>query len=457
MKGNIIVQNFKKIEYAELQFDSKVIKITGKNAQGKSSLLDAFRVAIGGKKAIPQNPIKNGAKTGTIALDIDTDDYGVVHTEWTFTKANSKVGYTATVSSSSQAFLADIIGKMAIDPLAFSKMDDDERVATLASLAQVDVKAFKKERSAIYEERKLIGREKLKYSKELDVIVEDAGGVITNDDYKLLNNPVNVTSLMEELSTHNAEKAKVEKLNAQLQGIKDEAIGIGKQILDLEAQIKELEVKREALLDRAVKGEEYLKNIPSSDSIQLLIDAAESAIKNASKTGDRVALVTRYQKAVERVDEAALAYDEKTALLNKMDKDFGTKVRGFADNSPVKGLTLEYKEDAGMDNGEFFVYRETPNGVIPYSELSSSEQLKIGTNIALALNPNFKMVIIKDGSLIDEDGQKMLQEVALKNDASIFLEIVGEQKGEIIIRDGAILEEEKTTKTKTEKTSKKEK
>lgn len=71
-------ENIKKLKAVEIKPSENLVKITGKNAQGKSSVLDAIFYAIGGKKAIPSKPIRDGETKGSIELDLG--DYKVTRT-----------------------------------------------------------------------------------------------------------------------------------------------------------------------------------------------------------------------------------------------------------------------------------------------------------------------------------------------------------------------------------------
>lgn len=83
------------------------------------------------------------------------------------------------------------------------------------------------------------------------------------------------------------------------------------------------------------------------------------------------------------------------------------------------------------------------NGVllnkIPFDQASSAEQLKVSLAMGIAMNPKLRVLLIRDGSLLDEDNLKMIAELAAKNDCQIWLERVGSgDEVSIIIEDGSI-------------------
>jgi recombinational DNA repair ATPase RecF len=73
------ITNFKRIKDVELRPDADraLILIGGKNAQGKSSILDALTAAFGGKKAEPQDPIRHGADAAEIRVELDGGELSI--------------------------------------------------------------------------------------------------------------------------------------------------------------------------------------------------------------------------------------------------------------------------------------------------------------------------------------------------------------------------------------------
>ena len=97
-----------------------------------------------------------------------------------------------------------------------------------------------------------------------------------------------------------------------------------------------------------------------------------------------------------------------------------------AANFPVRGL--------GIEDGVV-----TYNN-IPFEGCSSAEQLRVSIAIAMATNPTLKILRIKDGSLLDSEGMKIVQGMATKHGFQIWIECVDES-GEIgiVLEDGAVV------------------
>ena len=107
------VENFKRLKAIDITPEGSVVKITGKNAQGKSSVLDAIWGALGGGKALPTEPIRQGETQARIRVELD--DLVVTRT---FTPGNSylKVETKDGASyKSPQAILDKLVGRLSFD------------------------------------------------------------------------------------------------------------------------------------------------------------------------------------------------------------------------------------------------------------------------------------------------------------------------------------------------------
>src|SRR6185436_13224757 len=67
---SVQVENILRAVAVYIEPNGRVIELTGKNRQGKSSVLEAIWLALGGEKAIPKRPIHDGATAGSVTLAI---------------------------------------------------------------------------------------------------------------------------------------------------------------------------------------------------------------------------------------------------------------------------------------------------------------------------------------------------------------------------------------------------
>lgn len=153
-------ENYKRLVAVDITPDGDVVTIAGKNAQGKSSVLDSIYAALAGREAKVDKPIREGQNSATVSVDLGEivvtrkwkkDDAGTLTVE-------SKEGATF---KSPQARLDEIIGRRAFDPLEFVHQKPAEQVATLISTVELpfDPDELESQRKAAYEARTVVGRD----------------------------------------------------------------------------------------------------------------------------------------------------------------------------------------------------------------------------------------------------------------------------------------------------------
>lgn len=134
---SLTAENFKRLRAVEITPDGNVVVISGRNAQGKSSVLDAIWAALAGKAGAKNldRPIRDGETSATVTVELDDL---VVTRRWT-EKTN-----TLTVASKDgrkyakpQQVLDDLIGKLAFDPLEFANMRPADQRATLLQVVDL--------------------------------------------------------------------------------------------------------------------------------------------------------------------------------------------------------------------------------------------------------------------------------------------------------------------------------
>ena len=151
-------ENIKRLHAVRIRPDGAIVQITGKNGEGKSSVLDAIAYGLAGERGIPAKPIREGAEEAKIVVDL-----GDLTVTRRWTKAGktylSVEGKGGAKSSSPQKLLDSLVGELTFDPLAFSRMAPRDQVATLKGVAKLDFSAQDKRRSEVFDERTGINRQ----------------------------------------------------------------------------------------------------------------------------------------------------------------------------------------------------------------------------------------------------------------------------------------------------------
>lgn len=380
---NLKAENIKKIKAVDITPTENTVVITGKNGQGKSSVLDSILYALGGKDALKNTPkpIREGQESASIELDLG--DYKVVRT-WnslgtTRLEVLSKEGARF---GSPQALLDEIVGRIAFDPLAFAGMKPAEQKQVLLDVLGLveQVEELQNEYQLKYDERRDVGRDLKNAEGHLAsmVLPEDAPEKIidTAEVAKKLEAARENNRLIRDgeafLETGRKELAKMEA-----------AVEAHKQ----ELKEREAEFKKYKHMDTE-KLEEQLNNATN-------LNAAYQKREEYIGTKKEVETHKKAQEVLTKALEAIVAKKEQLITSAKL---------------PIEGLNID---------SEGVTYKG-----IPFSQLSSAEQLKVSLAIAMAMNPKLRVMRIMDGSLLDSDNMQIIKEMATAEDYQVWIERV---------------------------------
>jgi len=91
---------------------------------------------------------------------------------------------------------------------------------------------------------------------------------------------------------------------------------------------------------------------------------------------------------------------------------------------PVEGIT--FADGAILLNG------------VPFDQASDAEQLRASVAVAMAGEPRLKVLRIREGSLLDVDGLKLVSQMAEAKGWQVWLERVGDNGTGFVIEDGQV-------------------
>lgn len=391
--------NFKKLTAIEIEPAGNVITLTGGNGAGKSSILDAIMAAIAGGKALPNEPLRRGESKGIIKVDI-----GGLTIFRTLTPSGGTLriedieGHT---QRSPQAILDALVGNLAFDPLAFSRLKSHEQWEQLRELVGLDFKKLEADRTKAYDDRTVVGRELLRQQillKDIPPAVDDAPDVETSAASVLVE--------IDEAQKHNCELSFL-KHRAEVEGANYTAadaalVEANQEIANWQAERTRRFELRAAAHAAHVKASEAVgmaalpkDEAPLKEKLKNL-EAGNAAVREKQK---RTALVTGIQKSSDEQDTF-------TRLIETID---ARKKRDIANAKfPLPELSF---------NGTEIVY----NG-IPFAQSSDGEKLRVSVAVGMALNPKLRVIFVRDGSLLDAAGLKTIADLAAKNDYQVWLE-----------------------------------
>lgn len=403
--------NIKRIKVVRINPDGSVVIIGGRNEQGKSSLLDCITYALSGKGAACPRPVREGAASGKVVLDLT--DLTVTRT---FTK---KGGSTLTVKGkdgaekkSPQGLLNSLYNQLSFDPLAFTKMGPKVQADKVRELVGIDFAHLDKDRKRIYDDRAEVNRALASRKASL-------GGMEEYPDAPEVE--VSVVDLFEQLKA-------VEAGNSAIDAMAEDAACVGGLLTVADNEVRRLEND----LNEAKKTLAAL--IIKRDEKQLALSQAErvdpaplnAAIAGADEVNRKVRANNARVEASAAVKKLSSNYDYATWQIDAIDDKKRAMLEGA--KWPIDGLSFG-------DEGILV-------GGLPFEQASSAQQLKVSVAMGLAMNPTLKVLLIRDGSLLDEDSMALMQKMAEDADAQIFIERVGKgDECQVIIEDGMVEEQ----------------
>jgi DNA repair exonuclease SbcCD ATPase subunit len=401
-------ENVKRLRAVSVTPKGSTVVIGGKNAQGKTSLLDSIEMVLGGKGAVPAEPLRRGEKRGHATIELDD-----IIVKRTFTEGGgTQLIVTAKDGSKvarPQEVLDGLVSRLSFDPLRFTRMDPKEQVATLRELAGVDFTALDADRALVFEKR----TENTRELRRVSALFEKA---TWHDDAP--EKEVSVADLLAELETRRRQNAAVQADRAKLAKMRADAQQMFDDIQRLEAELAALKEKREQLLK---DGKVF------AGQVAALVEANETEvserIRSADETNRKVRENAEYDAMDTQLERLSKADAEMTARLSMIDE--AKREQLAAARFHVPGLSFD--DDGVKLNG------------LPLAQASSAEQLRVSLAIGLAMNPTLKLMLIRDGSLLDEDSLAMVEQTAAAADAQVWIEVVGTNgPATVVIEDGQV-------------------
>ena len=404
------LENVKKVRLARIApAESGLTVIGGKNASGKTSILDGIVYALGGEKYRPsalQN--EDGVTPARISIELD----GGLLVERKGKNAALKVT-DKTGKKFGQKLLDSFCEQLALNLPKFLVMRDEEKASVLLKTLGIEDKLAEidKRETAAYNKRHdygVIADQKIKFAKEAREY-PDAGTelVDVNDLMKAAN----------EIAERNSERA-MKRHRAKL---------AGEQAESKRNEAEQLKLK----LADAIHEAERLEALAAVE-----VDADEDAgpimeqIKEAEHTNAKVRANLDKEMAVAEAERCKAEYNELTAAVEtiRAERDnllFGTPM-------PLPELTIG-KNDAGKP---ILLY----NGKA-WDCTSTSEQYKIATAIVQKLKPECKFVLLDRMEAFDSTELEKFDEWLKAQGLQAICTRVGSNDASIIIEDGYCIDE----------------
>lgn len=372
-------ENVKRIKVVQFSpSEDGLTIIGGKNANGKTSVLDSIVYALGGEKYRPKNFNRDGsAVPGRIKIELSN---GLI-VERSGKNATLKVT-DPTGRKAGQKLLNEVIEPLALNLPKFLNASDKEKGETLLQIIGVgeELSELDKQENLIYSERTLVGRDadkKAKLAEALEYYPDAPEELVSASE---------LIKQQQEILARNGEnqrkRDRVKEITFEKHRIFDEAQRLEEQIAELTARLEE---RRKA----------YEKT--AEDEAIAMKDAAELEDESTVEIEESIANIEEINRRVRANLTKANAIDEAEQLRNEYSKmtdkleEVRNKRKALLDSAdlPLEGLSVS--EGALVYKGQ------------QWSDMSSAEQLIVATAIVRKLNPECGFVLMDKLEQMDTD------------------------------------------------------
>lgn len=428
----IQIENFQRIKTFRLQPEGNVIKITGANGSGKTSVLDAIMLALAGARGGPSAPVRRGAGRGVVRLDLG--DIRVTRT-W-FEGGDSKGEMFIEAEDgrrygTPQRMLDALMGEISFDPLAFIHMDVKRKAEELRKLLNIDdvLNAIRADEENDYTTR----REQTKLKKTLE-----AQRANVHVPEGLPAKKRDIDAMTEELAKVAEYNIGIERERLRREQEKDVhkrlCMAVGIKLAKVEA----LELELAKLRDEIETDTQVIK--AKANEIGDFTELSEP--KDASAMGEEIAAARGINAGIDRRSQAE-RMDAEIASVSATIANLDDAIDAHRAKATKLIAEAEYPVE-----GLGFVNDEVMYNGLPFAQASNAEQIKVSIAMGMALNPKIRVMRIKDGSLLDANSLAVVEAMAERSEFQVWLELVDTsgkvgvylEDGEIAAIDGEVRE-----------------
>lgn len=407
------IHDVKRIEVVEIDIDSvsedgAKIVLTGDNEAGKSSTLSAIEFLLTGKGLV--DPVRHGAAKGVITGVFQPAD-GENFTVERVVKAGAVNGSLIVRQGNrqlqnAQAFLDGLTGYLAFDPAAFSRMNGKDQALVLREALGLDFSRLESEAARIFTERTDVNRD-LKRAQglfenlppvPLGVPDEEQSADLLSNQMLQQQALVNASTAADTAATR-AEEAQ-QRRHERMESLRKDLA-----VLVAESAAASPEISR--LVGIAERAEE------TADVARAQIGSIQQQLAHLTATNKQVANKRERKKLAEEIATLQADTSGKTKRLDEIKAQKETLLREA--HCPVAGL--EFGED-GITVDK-----------IPFSQLSTGRQVRVAASIAMVANPRLRIILIREGSLINRANLAAICDFARESGWQVWIERFQEEPG----------------------------
>lgn len=390
--------------------------IGGKNANGKTSVLDGIVYALGGEKYRPKNFNREGsAVPGKIRIELSN---GLI-VERSGKNATLKVT-DPSGQKAGQKLLNEFIEPLALNLPKFLNASDKEKGEALLQIIGVgeELAELDKKENLIYGERTLVGRDADKKSKLAEALeyYPDAPEEL-----------VSATELIKQQQEILAKNGRNEEFRQKANELERQETSLKERLAHAEAEVERAKARLAELVEEL--------NRVSEEKEAAFYDASKLKDEDTTEIEESIANIEEINRRVRANLTKTNAVDEAEQLRNEYDKMTGeleavrSQRKALLDSAdlPLEGLSV---------NDGVLVYKGQQ-----WSDMSGAEQLIVATAIVRKLKPECGFVLMDKLEQMDTDTLTEFGEWLEAEGLQVIATRVSTgEECSIIIEDGTIAE-----------------
>jgi len=394
------VENFKNIDKFHINIGGRSFLFFAKNAGGKSTLIQAMMSPMD-KKVLPSEPIKQGEERARVTHKIGGMINGL-YQEYTmdlYFTPGDKSGRLSITNEKGEAMkspstmIKSIIGNISFDVTGWLHDTKAKKLETIKTLTGkgVEIDVINKKIKDIKEDIKF------KKAKASDLEGSINNHEFTPEEVEIYSAEVDIKSIQEEMNAIAKNQETWDGINNKIEGFKKDLLTSENNLIKANKEIERLH--------QAIKDQEVL-----IDSEKTNIDKLEKNIKNGKAWIEKTVRPS-VEEVNKRLNEAVIHNQkfERIGRLQEQRRDMiSTRQLIDVKQNDIDNLEAERSEIISSSQlpvkGLKFTDEEILLDGIPLEEgqVNTAKLMEISIDIAIALNPNLKIIFIKDGNAFDK-------------------------------------------------------
>ena len=444
-----MLENFMRVRLVEITPHGRVTIISGKNSQGKTSVMKGFFATLLGRKATPDEPVRKGSARATGKILIGDSERQLLITrvinkdrtqQLRVEPARNGHPTGASPYASPQEVLNDLVGEMAEDPVAFvalgtTKEGVRKQIEILRKVAKVGID-FEQINADIAQDT----LKRTDVSLTVRRLEGEVSAIVVQPT--LPQHKIDERAILQELEGASGENKKIEEIRAAKSKLgfdAQEASRVARAAADNVArQLSEIELIKGRLNQaetdwEAAKEQLEIATNKAGDARDAFDRAPEPDFVDVSAVSARLQEAQVVNREIDKRNRRAVIEkqlsDERrmeSQLTRAIDDRKEEKARALAAaQMPVAGLLFDEE-------------RVTFNG-IPLDQLGEAEQLRVSAEIMMASAPKLRVLPIWRGEALDDENLVMLGELAEKHDFYVLmLKVDSTGTCGIVMEDGEV-------------------